>query len=133
MSGVSALLALFALAAPAPEPERSYTIVTGAALRDALVGKLVEVVPCYSSDQCTVAFGRDGRTYYRHGDRVPWQRGTYAIHVDQACAVVPPGPETCHLLFRSAQGSYAIVRADDPSLRPEAVRIIDAEGVGLPD
>jgi hypothetical protein len=107
--------------------------IRGDGLRAALAGKLVQSTRCYSSDQCSEVFGRDGHSYHRSGDRIPWTRGSYSLLHDRVCTTLPRRGPLCRFLLRSDEGAFFLSRADELSLGAVEVRISDASGIPLPD
>lgn len=116
----AAILAIFSCAAAqalTPEPPTSwsdgtktYALVHGNELENAIKGMVVFDPNCQSSSRCTAIFLKDGSTFRKSGDRIPWINGTYSILENQYCMTLPLARAvpytTCHALLRAKDGTY---------------------------
>jgi len=108
------------------EHGKGYAKLTGPALRQALVGQMVQSIDCYSSDLCTEVFGADGGSYRKHGDRVAWVTGSYSLLEDRVCVTLPRINTVCSFLLKSQEGRFLLVAVDEQSSDPVEVQISKA-------
>ncbi len=131
---MAAGLAGLVLAGPAPPgPAPHYVRLTGAELREALVGKFVRPRSCLHAEPCGGIFSRYRNRYHLAADRVPWVTGSYILEEDRVCITMPRSETRCHFLARSDQGVDFLVSTDNAVLPLVEVQITDATGIPVPD